>query len=59
MAEDNFKAPLFYIKGSTIFQRPVRSGTGTRLGFAVCDVRDGIDPVDVCAILNKGEPATE
>lgn len=50
--------PLFYVKDSTIFQRPVRSGTGVRMGFAVCDVHDGVDPAEVCAMLNKSEPPT-
>lgn len=49
--------PLFYVKDMTIFQRPVSTEKGVRMGFAVCDVRDGVDPAAVCAILNKGEPA--
>lgn len=56
--------PLYYVgKGrmdrKTIFQRPVRNDDNIAMGFAVCDVRDGIDPAEVCAILNKGDPATE
>lgn len=58
MTHDDKPEPLFYAKGNTVFQRPVKSERGTRMGFAVCDVRDGVDPDEVCEILNKGEPAT-
>lgn len=54
--------PLFYAARGTIFQRPIKTARGgVTLGFAVCDVRDGIDPNMVCAILNIGEkpPADE
>jgi len=49
--------PLFYVKGAAVFQRPVRSEKGVRMGFRVCDVCDGVDAAEICAILNKGEPA--
>lgn len=50
---------LYYVKGRDIFQRPTRTAKGnTMMGFAVCEVHYGVDPNDVCAILNKGEPAT-
>jgi|SRR6185369_2424106 len=55
--------PLYYVKGDAIFQRPVRNHkTGSvRMGFRVCTVADGVDPVEVCTILNRGEapPADE
>lgn len=51
--------PLFYVKGNAVFQRPVQHGKNVRMGFCVCEVMDGVDPAEVCAILNKGEPATE
>jgi hypothetical protein len=52
--------PLFYTKGDDrIYQRPVKTERGVQMGFAVCKVYDGIDPAEVCAILNRGEPATE
>jgi hypothetical protein len=51
--------PLFYVRGSIVFQRPVRNGDRVRMGFPVCEVMDGVDPDVVCAIMNKGEPATE
>lgn len=51
--------PLFYVKGQAIFQRPTRRGDNVTMGFCVCEVCDGVDPAEVCAILNKGEPATE
>lgn len=51
--------PLFYVKGDHIYQRPVRSKRGFQMGFCVCVVEDGLDPVAVCEVLNKGEPATE
>jgi hypothetical protein len=48
--------PLFYVNRRTIFQRPVDCGQGrVSLGFAVCDVRDGLDAEIVCAIMNNGE----
>lgn len=52
--------PLFYVKGARIFQRPVRDKTGTKvqMGFVICTVHDGVDPDEVCAVLNRGEPAT-
>lgn len=50
---------LYYVKGRAIFQRPTRTARGnTMMGFLVCDVHDGVDPEEVCAILNKGESAT-
>lgn len=50
--------PLFYVKAGSnvIFHRPVETKTGVRLGFAVCKVCDGVDPADVCNLLNKAEP---
>ncbi len=52
--------PLFYIdRGNEIRQRPVRRKSGTTMGFVVCVVCDGVDPKEVCDILNKGQPATE
>lgn len=53
--------PLFYARNGVVFQRPVRTKTGTAMGFAVCEVRDGVDAADVCRILNAGEapPADE
>lgn len=51
---------LFYVKDRTIFQRPTRTSKGnTMMGFAVCDVRDGLNPNEVCNIMNRGEPAKE
>lgn len=47
--------PLFYAEGRTVFQRPVKTAKGVRMGFAVCDVRDGVDPGVVAAILNLGD----
>lgn len=48
--------PMFYVKGNAVFQRPVRGKKGTTMGFCVCEVSAGVQPADVCAILNKGEP---
>lgn len=47
--------PLFYVEHSMIFHRPVRSKTGTTMGFRVCVVCDGVDPERVCYLLNLGE----
>ena len=47
--------PLLYVKGTTIFHRPVKTVTGTSMGFAVCDVHDGVNPDEVCALLNRAE----
>jgi len=48
--------PLYYVRGDEIFQRPVRTSRNhISTGFRVCFVSDGVDPNDVCAILNKGE----
>lgn len=49
--------PLFYVRDRSIFQRPVRDGNKTTMGFWVCEVADGVDPLELCAILNKGEQA--
>jgi len=54
--------PLFYVSekdGKSIFQRPVKTATGVRMGlvrmgFRVCRVEAGVDAVQVCAILNRG-----
>lgn len=51
--------PLFYVKGREIFQRPTRKGNAVSVGFRVCTVADHVNPAEVCAILNKGDPATE
>ena len=52
--------PLYYVdRINEIRQRPVRRKTGTTMGFMVCTVADGIDPQELCDILNRGEPATE
>lgn len=51
--------PLFYVKHGAVYQRPVRTERDVSMGFRVCDVCAGVDPVEVCAILNRGEPATE
>jgi hypothetical protein len=47
--------PLFYIKGNRIFQRPVRRDNKTTMGFAVCEVCDGVDPLELCRLLNLAE----
>lgn len=49
----------FYVKQGYIFKRPVRVGENITMGFPVCLVCDGVDAEQVCAILNRGEPATE
>lgn len=61
MTQDNQDdvLPYFYIKGRSIFQRPVRCKDKLAAGFRVCTVADGIDIQAVCIIMNKGEPATE
>lgn len=54
--------PLFYVKGRVIYQRPVKSPPPLRsiaLGFAVCEVCGGVDPDEVCRILNMGEKPPE
>jgi hypothetical protein len=48
--------PLFYAKDMVVYQRPVQKGTSVTMGFAVCEVRDGVDPLELCAMLNKAEP---
>lgn len=32
----------YYAKGRTVFKSPIDSATGTTMGFAVCDLRDGV-----------------
>lgn len=52
--------PLYYVdRINEIRQRPVKRSTGTTMGFIVCIVQDGVDPQEVCDILNRGEPATD
>ena len=52
--------PLFFVKDDRIFHRPVKTAEGSmRLGFCVCIVVDGVDPDEVCAILNKGSPPAD
>lgn len=52
--------PLYYVSShggaNVIFQRPVKTKKGIRMGFAVCEVCDGVDPATICAMLNKAEP---
>jgi hypothetical protein len=48
---------LYYARGATVFRRPVRTAKGVTMGFAVCDVRDGVDAIDLAEIMNLGEPA--
>lgn len=43
--------PLFYVSDNRVMQR----STKTTMGFLVCTVHDGVDPAEVCAILNRGE----
>jgi hypothetical protein len=43
--------PPFYVNGSTIFQ--IKMVHGIRMGVAVCTVRRGVDPAELCALLNK------
>jgi len=54
------KQPLFYVKGRSIFQRSVRKPGGlVTMGFLVCRVSEHVDPVAVCALLNKADPPPE
>lgn len=49
--------PLYYAKDMTVFKRAVQvSKSSVRMGFAVCEVRDGVNPEDVAALLNKADP---
>lgn len=52
--------PLYYVSprgaGNVIFCRLVRTKKGVRMGFAMCEVCDGVDANEVCAMLNKAEP---
>lgn len=62
MNEDRYSGPLFYVQGHAIFQRPVNSAPPLRsvsMGFCVCEVCDGVDPDEVCKILNLGEVPPE
>lgn len=55
--------PLYYVPendGESVYQRPIRTAKGfLQLGFCVCTVKNDVDAAEVCAILNRGEPATE
>lgn len=54
----NEREPLFYIRDRHIFQRPVRNANGSvTMGFAVCEVCDGVDPLALCQLLNSAERA--
>lgn len=50
---------LYYVKGSAVYQRPVRIAGGTAMGFRVCEVSDGVDPAEVCRLLNMAEKPPE
>ncbi len=41
----------FYVDGRTIFQ--IKMVYGICMGVAVCTVRRGADPAEICALLNK------
>ena len=43
--------PPFYVNGSTIFQ--IKRVQGILMGVAICTVRRGVDPAEICALLNK------
>ncbi|MGX4771136.1 hypothetical protein ACWAUC_15240 [Bradyrhizobium guangdongense] len=47
--------PPFYVNGRTIFQ--IKMVQGIRMGVAVCNVRPGADPAELCAMLNEGAQA--
>lgn len=47
--------PLFYVKQNAIFHRPVKKPNGNlSMGFCVCEVCDGVEPQEVCDLLNEG-----
>ena len=51
--------PLYYVKGNVVYQRPVEhkrlnGSVNVSMGFAVCEVRDGVSPKAVAALLEKG-----
>lgn len=49
--------PLFYVKGTKIYQRPVKSAEGlVTVGFLVCQVASEVNPDAVCDLLNKADP---
>lgn len=51
--------PLFYVKGSIIFKRPVHrktlTGTNITIGFEVCTASEYVSAKDLAAILNENE----
>lgn len=56
--------PNYYAKGHAIFQRPITTPNGTRMGFMVCTVSEDISGQDgrtgaeeVARLLNLGDAA--
>jgi hypothetical protein len=55
--------PLFYLRGRTIFQRPIhykdKDGNiiGSTMGFAVCEVSKWVNPQVVLETFNNSKSA--
>jgi hypothetical protein len=49
--------PLFYVRDDSIFRRPIERKANVSMGFRVCTVANGVDPDELCAIMNRGGEA--